>query len=258
MVRDIRERAPRHPTQRVEGNASPRRGIGAASPWPGADSQGRRRFVAGTLAALAAGLLPRGPAHAAAGYPATVAAMQVAHERETRVYYRYGEFGRKAKQDGYFGIAYLFTAFAASELIHATNFGKILARLDVELAPVAKGPSKVGSTRENLIVAANDEMDSIDSFYPKLLEKLKPEGYEDAMLSVRYAWSSEQQHRDKIKQIQRWSDTFFETVAKRIDEKTGVYYVCQICGATVNAIPAGECTVCRNPATHYRKIEPPA
>lgn len=234
-----------------------RRGRGA-TPLVAVPSRGRRRFVAGVLATLAAGWMPHRPALAAPAYPATIAAMQVAHERETRVYYRYGEFGRKAKQDGYLGIAYLFTAFAASELVHATNFGKILARLGVELTPIAKGTGTIGTTRENLIAAAGDEIESIESFYPTLLEKLKPEDCQDAIVAVRYAWSSEQQHRDKIKQIQRWSDTFFEQVAKRIDEKTGQYFVCQICGATVNAVPATECSICKNPVTHYRKIEAPA
>ena len=247
-----------HPSPRPArcGEVSPR----SAEPSPEANpNRERRALIVAALAALAGGLAAdRNLAWAAAAYPATIAAMQAAQDRETKVYYRYGEFGRKAKQDGYLGIAYLFAAFAASELTHATNFGRILARLDVESAPPARASLKVGTTRENLIAAANDEMDSIDSFYPKLLEKLKPEGYDDATQAVRFAWASEQQHRDKIKQIQRWSDTFFEQVAKRIDEKTGVYYVCQICGSTVNAIPAGQCPVCRNAATHYRKVEPPA
>jgi rubrerythrin len=257
MIDDIRHSF-FHPWRR----AASRRG---ASPRPAAASldanpnRERRTLIVATLAALAGGLAAdRNPARAAAAYPATIAAMQAAQDRETKVYYRYGDFGRKAKQDGYLGIAYLFAAFAASELTHATNFGRILARLDVESSPPARTSAKVGTTRENLIAAANDEMDSIDSFYPSLLEKLKPEGYDDATQAVRFAWASEQQHRDKIKQIQRWSDTFFEQVAKRIDEKTGVYYVCQVCGSTVNAIPAGQCPVCRNAATHYRKVEPPA
>ena len=101
-------------------------------------------------------------------------------------------------------------------------------------------------------------MHSIDSFYPKLLEQLKPEGHDDAMNAVKYAWSSEQQHRDKIKQILRWAPTFFEKVARTIDEKTGRYFICQICGSTVNVIPAGTCPICKFPSAQYRGIEPPA
>ena len=37
----------------------------------------------------------------------------------------------------------------------------------------------------------------------------------------------------------------------------GAIFVCQICGSTVNAIPADTCPICKNPSTHYRKVEPP-
>ncbi len=217
----------------------------------------RRHWIAGTIALLIAGVLPARNGVRAASYTATIAAMHAARETEMQVYYRYTEFARKAKEEGYHGIAYLFTAYAASERIHAANFGNILARLNVELVAIPKPVVRAGSTRENLITAVDGEIDSIEDFYPKLLEQLKPEGYEDAITTVRYAWASEKQHRDQIKQIQRWSGTFFERVAKTIDEKTGQYFVCQICGSTVNAIPADTCPICKNPSTHYRKVEPP-
>ena len=194
----------------------------------------------------------------AAPYPATIDAMQSARETETRVYYHYTEYGRRAQQEGYRGIAYLFTAFAASEQVHATNFGKILTRLNVELLPLPKPEIQAGTTRENLMRAADSEIASIEAFYPKLLEQLKPEAHEEAITLVRYAWDSEKQHRDKIRQIQRWTGTFFETVARSIDEKTGRYFICQNCGSTTNSVPADLCPVCKFPSALYRGIEPPA
>lgn len=222
------------------------------------DDTGRRRWLASAAGLALAGLLPARKSWAAGPYPSTIAAMRAGRETETIVYYRYNEFARKARDEGYNGIAYLFAAYAASEFIHASNFGNILSRLNAEIAPVAKPAIKLGSTKENLIVAVSDEMHSIENFYPKLLEQLQPEGYADAILTVRYAWASEQQHRDKIRQIQRWSGVMFEKVAKTIDEKTGQYFVCQVCGSTVNDIPADRCPVCGYPPTHYRKVEPPA
>ena len=131
--------------------------------------------------------LPALPDARAAAYPATIAAMQSARETETRVYYHYIEFARRAQQDRYRGIAYLFSAFASSEQVHATNFGKILTRLNVELAPIPKPAVRLGSTRENLMRAADSEMHSIEDFYPKLLEQLQPEGHDDAITLVHYA-----------------------------------------------------------------------
>jgi rubrerythrin len=222
---------------------------------PGRLAVPHRRQALKALALLA--WWPAARRASAAPYPATIAAMQSARETETSVYYHYTEFARRAQADGYRGVAYLFAAFAASELVHATNFGKVLAQLNVELAPIAKPAVRVGTTRDNLIRAANGEMSSIEAFYPKLLEQLRPEGHADAMTTVQYAWASEKQHRDKIGQIQRWSGAFFEQVARTIDEKTGRYFICQICGSTVNAVPAGQCPVCKFPSTHYRGIEPP-
>lgn len=192
------------------------------------------------------------------GYPITVAAMRSAQEVEMGVYYRYTEFGRKAKQEGYLGIAYLFVAFGSAEFIHAGNFGRILSRLNVEVAPIPRPDFKVGTTRDNLMVAANGEAHSVDDFYPRLLERITPEGHEDAMNAVRFAWETEKQHRDKIRQIQRWSPAFFDQVAAQIDKKTGQYFVCQVCGNTVNVVPTARCPVCKSASTHFRRIDPPA
>ena len=218
----------------------------------------RRRLIRTGAVMLAAALVAPFRARAAGPYPATIAAMQAARAKETTVHQRYTAFAQKAKQEEYDGIAYLCTAFAASEGIHGANFGRILELLGAEPAPVPKTRIKVGSTRENLISAVDDEVDSIEAFYPKLLAQFTPEGHEEAVASVRYAWASEKQHRDKLKQLQRWTGVFFDRVATHIDAKTGQYYVCQTCGSTVSAIPVATCPVCGKPSTSYRRIEPPA
>ena len=218
----------------------------------------RRRWLSRAgLLALAPGLLRAGRTQAA-GYPITVAAMRDAQVAEMGVYYRYTDFARKAQQDDYRGIAYLFAAFAAAEFVHAGNFGRIQAGLGVEVPPIAKPVFTVGSTRDNLMAAADGEIRSVDDYYPRLLEQIRPEGHADAMASVNYAWETEKRHRDKIRQVQRWSPSFFEQVAKAIDSKTGQYYVCQLCGCTLNQVPAKACPVCKNLPQHYRHIEPPA
>jgi rubrerythrin len=216
-----------------------------------------RRCFLGRSAALCAPWLAWPARTRAASYPATVAALKAARDNETSVYYHYAEFGRQARREGYAGIAYLFTAVAASEMVHATNFARLLARLDADVPPAARPDVAPGTTRENLLKGARGEVHSVDHFYPKLLAEITPEGFGDAITAVRWAWESEQQHRDKMQQILRWSPIFFDKVARTIDEKTGRYYVCQLCGATTNAIPPGKCGVCKQPSTQVRLIEPP-
>lgn len=221
-------------------------------------SVSRRRLVLGVPAGCAsAWLVPRTSARAAS-YPTTIQAMTAARDTEASVYYHYAEFGRQAQREGYRGVAYLFAAVAASEMVHATNFARVLARLGADVPPAPKPVVKNGTTKENLMRAASGELHSIDSFYPKLLERITPEGFDDAITSVRWAWESEKQHRDKMQQILRWSPTFFARVARTIDEKTGRYFVCGICGSTTHAVPADRCPICGEPPSNYREIEPPA
>lgn len=228
-------------------------------PWGrGPAPQCRRRFVVRSSALLAAPWLGWSGRAWAKSYPATVKAMQAGRDVETSVYYHYAEYGRQARREGYLGIAYLFTAVAASEMVHATNFSRLLARLDADVPPAPKPEVKPGTTRDNLLRGAQGEIHSVDTFYPRLLEQLEPEGFEDAITAVRWAWESEKQHRDKMQQILRWSPLFFDKVARTIDEKTGRYFVCQICGATVNAVPVRACGVCRQSSNQYRPVEPPS
>lgn len=82
----------------------------------------RRRLVVRSSVLLAAPWLGWADRVHAKAYPATVMAMKVGRDTETSVYYHYAEYGRHARREGYLGIAYLFTAVAASEMVHATNF----------------------------------------------------------------------------------------------------------------------------------------
>jgi rubrerythrin len=219
----------------------------------------RRQIMATGLFAAASLVLGLGNrvSWATTPYPKTIKFLQLAHKREITMYRQYVEFGRKAKVEGYRGIAYLCAAFATAELIHAQNFAKILSRLDVEIVPVSKPQMAVSSTRDNLMKAANDEIDDIDSFYPDMIKQVNPEGVQDVITFATFAWESEKQHRDVLMKIQRWAPWFFEKVAKTIDEKTDQYFVCQICGSTMDEIPPGKCPICHFSVEHYRKIEYP-
>ncbi len=194
---------------------------------------------------------------AAADYPQTLAALAYALQRETNAQRRYADFAGVASQEGYKGIAYMFTAFAASEGVHARNFDGLIVRLGGE-PRVGPTDIKRGTTKQNLIAAVDDEIDSIDQLYPRTLERMKAEGHEEGQRLVTFAWSSERQHRDLIQKIRRYSPMLFEQVAKAIDEKTGIYFVCQACGSTLNKVPTPKCPVCAGACEHYRQIALPA
>jgi rubrerythrin len=220
---------------------------------------GRRYVVtAAVQAAVALALFPpRGMAQGLTSYPVTRETIGRSREAEMQAHHRYAAFAQQAKADGYPGIAYLFTALATAEMIHGTNFEKILTGLRVELTPVAAREIQVGTTQQNLIKAAADELESVDTFYPGILRQLKPEAFQDAITMTTYAWATEKQHLKILKSIQRWTPKHFDAVARKIEKETGQYFVCQVCGATMVKLPRGKCPVCRSPADNLHKVEPP-
>ena len=219
----------------------------------------RRNLATGGLAATAM-LIFAGRATSAFAqptFPQTIATLRQSRLSEVEAYRKYTAFTKRAKADRFPGIAYLFTALASAELIHGQNFERILARLSVEITPTAASEIPVESTQKNLIEAAADELECVTTFYPKMLAALKPEGFADAITFTTYAWKSEKQHLDILKQIQRFTPDYFEEVASKIENETGQYFVCQICGSTELEIPEEHCPICSFPSTNYRKVEPP-
>jgi rubrerythrin len=130
-----------------------------------------------------------------------------------------------------------------------TTLGELIA--EPEIAPV-----RVGTAKENLIFAAEREMNSIENTYPSLLQAAESEGEATVIAAIQYSWSSHKQHLEIIEKIRRWSPSFFESVARKIDEKTDRYYVCEICGSTVTEVPAAGCPICGESAASYRLIRP--
>jgi rubrerythrin len=196
------------------------------------------------------------PAKASDNFPETITALKEGHKAEAIAHQRYVLFGRLARENGYAGIAYLYTSLAASEKIHAENYKHILGVMGVSVELLPEKDIPIGDTKENLIYAAERELNSINNTYPAILEQIKAEGNVDAIKVVEYSWSSHKQHLDIINKIRRWSPSFFETVARKIDEKTDRYFVCEICGSTVTETPHDKCPVCQQAATSYRLISP--
>lgn len=217
----------------------------------------RQVITGGSLAAALSFFGARRTVFAQTAFPTTAETLHKSRESEMNAHHQYAAFTRQAKADGYPGIAYLFTALATAELIHAQNFEKILARMGSEILPLTLREIEVQSTRQNLMRAAADELNSVSTFYPDMLKQLEPEGFQDAVTVTTHAWETEKQHLGILKKIERWTPKHFETVAKKIENETGQYFVCQNCGATTVEMPQEACPICQFPSENYRKIDPP-
>ena len=98
---------------------------------------------------------------------------------------RYLAYGIRALNEGRADIAQLFFEAAGAETIHALN----------HLATMGA----VGTTRENLELAATGEMEEIEVVLPRMIREAEDEGRADAAESFRLALERERHHRDMFR-----------------------------------------------------------
>ena len=147
----------------------------------------------------------------------------------------------------------MFAAFAVSEGVRARNCKGLVMRL---AGQANAGPTTIkrGTKKPNPIAAVDD---AIDNLFPRTLERIRPEGNTEATRLVTFARESEQQHRDLIQKIRRCSPILFEWDAKAVDEKSGLWSVCQTCSSTLNEVPSPNCPVFGNPPEQYHQVPTP-
>lgn len=185
----------------------------------------------------------------------TIAVLLEAYKGESYAHAAYLAYARKALEEKYPQIAYLFTSLATSEGIHARNFAEALAALGVTAK--ADAPTvTVADTRSNLINATDAELHEIDVKYPSFLKRGQTEGQTGAARQITYAWLAEKQHRDIVAKLQAGSQAMFGLVVSTVEGKKVTYYVCQICGSMLDALPSEKCPNCGNPVSNFRAVEP--
>jgi len=168
----------------------------------------------------------------------------------------YRAFSRKALEEDHPGVAHFFDALASSETVHARNVLELLRRLSLSPEPTAAEP-KIQSTRKNLRFALDVELREIDTKYPDYLARLKRENQGEAAKVVTWAWESEKQHRDLIKQLELGTGLFFGVLSSTLESRHVHYYVCQVCGSTYVQMPEGLCPICLSDNSNYREVPPP-
>ncbi len=151
---------------------------------------------------------------------------------ESQANRKYLAFAEKADQEGHHQVAKLFRAAAAAETVHALNHLRVMGA--------------VGNTKDNLKNAISGETVEFREMYPKFIETAKKEKASDAaILSFDVANKVEKIHANLYK--------------KALDElgrnREADYYVCQICGNTVEDSAPEKCPICNAPQEMFRKVE---
>ena len=143
----------------------------------------------------------------------------------------YLAFAKKAEQEGYKQAAKLFRAAAEAETVHA----------HAHLREIGT----VKSTKENLATAMAGETHEFKSMYPQMIEDAKAEDVKGALRSFQYANDVEKIHADLYKKA-------IDALGK---ETPTDYYVCQVCGMTVEGEPPDECPVCKSKKQAFKKVD---
>jgi rubrerythrin len=151
---------------------------------------------------------------------------------ESQANRRYLAFAVKADQEGLPQVARLFRAAAEAETVHAHNHLRAL--------------NGIRSTKENLLEAIAGETHEFKKMYPEMIETAKAEGQKAAERSFSYANSVEKIHAELYQRL-------LDSVGR--PQETYVYYVCPVCGNTVEKNAPGICPICGTKGEMFRKIE---
>jgi len=204
---------------------------------------------------LAAGFVLLVPvASDSAKYPKTITALQERYHDEVVAHARYGAYAKQAEKENYPAIAHLFRALAASEAIHARNFAKLLTDLGAKPLQQPIPVVAAAKTKENIRLATGVEADEIDHEYPDILERIRDENHEEAIKYITWAWKAEEQHRALIVKMHKASKSWFGLLKEHIEDNPSRYYVCQVCGSTLQELPKDRCPIGDHPATEYREV----
>jgi rubrerythrin len=143
-------------------------------------------------------------------------------------------FAEKADEAGDKQVARLFRAAAEAETVHARNHLKVLG--------------EIKSDKQNLNAAISGEHYEFTSMYPDFIEQAKAENNKEAVGSFNLA--------NKVEQIHH---KLFQTALKALQAgkkmKETTYYVCQVCGNTVEGEAPERCPICGAPRSKFKKIE---
>lgn len=162
----------------------------------------------------------------------TIENLKDAFGGESQANRRYLAFARKAENEGFTQVAKLFRAAAEAETVHALNHLRIMGQIK--------------STIENLDAAVSGETFEFKQMYPKYLGTAKQEGDHQATWSFDVANKVEQVH----------AGLFSKAVeALRNDKELAKidYYVCSVCGNTVEEMAPEKCPICGAPKPKFFK-----
>ena len=163
----------------------------------------------------------------------TIENLKSAFAGESQANRRYTAFARKAVEEGFPQAAKLFRAAAEAETVHALNHLRITG--------------EIKSTMANLETAFAGETFEFRKMYPEYLKVAGEEDNKQAVWSFDVANKVEQVHADLYTKA-------MQAVKSGADVAKTSYYVCSVCGNTVENAPPEKCPICGAPKNKFNEI----
>jgi rubrerythrin len=158
--------------------------------------------------------------------------LKAAFAGESQANRLYLAFAKKAEEEGFTQLAKLFKAAAEAETIHALNHVRITGQ--------------VKSTLDNLGTAVSGETYEFRKMYPEFLAAAKQEDNKQAAWSFDVANKVEQIHAGLFQKA-------IDAVKNQKELEKVDYYVCGVCGNTVEGAPPEKCPICGAPREKFFK-----
>ncbi len=160
--------------------------------------------------------------------------LKAAFAGESQANRRYLFFADKAEKEGNKQIARLFRAAAEAETVHARNHLEAM-----------RG---IGSTEDNLKVAAAGENYEFTSMYPDFIKQAKTDKNNGAEMSFTNANAVEKIHYGLYQKA-------LKALEAHQSLKDEPYFVCPVCGNTVSGKAPDQCPICSTPGKMFKRID---
>ena len=160
--------------------------------------------------------------------------LKAAFTGESQANRRYLFSADEADKAGNTRVARLFRAAAEAETVHARNHFRVLG--------------EIKSTRENLEVAIGGENYEFTEMYPDFIRQAQSESNAGAERSFDLANKVEKVHHTLFNEA-------LQSLASGEPVADKPYFVCQICGYTVEGEAPERCPVCGAPRSQFKRVD---
>ena len=160
--------------------------------------------------------------------------LQAAFAGESQANRKYLFFAEKADEAGDKQVARLFRAAAEAETVHARNHLGVMG--------------DIKSTKENLGAAMGGEHYEFTQMYPDFINQAKSDKNTQAERSF-----------DLANKVEKIHHGLFQKALKSVESGESAadepYFVCQVCGNTVEGEAPERCPICGAPRSRFKRVE---